>query len=207
MLERYGPQHWWPGDTWFEMMVGAVLTQSASWGNVEMAISNLKAVDALSPQAIDEPQLARLIYPSGYYNAKARKLKALALFIGREYNDDIEAMRQHNVETLREELLGVHGIGEETADDILLYALDNPSFVIDSYTKRIFSRLRLAPEHGSYSTYRSIFTDNLTASVELFGEYHALIVSHGKDVCRKRPVCEVCCLLEICPTGIEDTSA
>jgi endonuclease-3 related protein len=210
MLGRYGPQHWWPGDTWFEMMVGAVLTQSAAWGNVEKAISNLKAADALSPEAIraiDEPELARLIYPSGYYNAKARKLKALALFIGREYADDVESMRQSDMEALREELLGVHGIGKETADDILLYALDKPSFVIDSYTRRIFSRLHLAPEHGPYSAYRSIFTDNLPASVELFGEYHALIVSHCKDVCRKRPVCEGCCLLEICPTGIEATSA
>ena len=210
MLGRYGRQHWWPGDSWFEVMVGAVLTQAAAWGNVEKAISNLKAANALSPEAIraiDEQELAKLVYPSGYYNAKARKLKALALFVGSEYNDDVEAMRQPDIGTLREELLGVYGIGEETADDILLFALDKPSFVIDSYTKRIFFRLHLAPERGPYSTYRSLFTDNLPANVELFGEYHALIVSHGKNVCRKRPLCEGCCLLEVCPTGVEATSA
>ena len=210
MLRRYGRQHWWPGDSWFEVMVGAVLTQAAAWGNVEKAISNLKAANALSPEAIraiDEQELAKLVYPSGYYNAKARKLKALAQFVGREYNDDVEAMQKPDIGALREELLGVYGIGEETADDILLFALDKPAFIIDSYTKRLFTRLHLAPERGPYSTYRSLFTDNLPASAELFGEYHALIVSHGKSVCRKRPMCEGCCLLEVCPTGIEATSA
>ena len=206
LLRRYGPQHWWPGDSWFEVMVGAVLTQAAAWTNVEMAIASLKAAGALSPEAIraiDEKELARLVYSSGYYNAKARKLKALAQFIGRRYDDDVEAMRDRDTETLREELLGVHGIGEETADDILLFALGRPVFIIDGYTRRLFYRLRLAPERAPYSSYQSIFTDSLPADPDLFNEYHALIVHHAARVCRKRPQCEGCCLLEVCPTGSE----
>ena len=204
MLERYGAQNWWPGETPFEMMVGAVLTQAAAWTNVEKAISNLIAADALSAHAIrsiKQEELAKLVYPSGYYNSKARKLKALAEYLGRRFDDDLDAMQNEDVSTLRAELLGVYGIGEETADDILLYALSKPTFVVDNYTRRIFHRLGLAPEKGSYSIYRSMFMDNLPAGQELFGEYHALIVRHGKEVCKKRPACEGCCLLEVCPTG------
>ena len=206
LLRQYGPQHWWPGDTWFEVMVGAVLTQAAAWSNVETALDSLKAAGALSPQAIrdiDQEELARLVYSSGYYNAKARKLKALAHFIGSRFDDDAEAMRRVDTETLRKELLGVYGIGEETADDILLFAADRPVFVIDAFTRRLFYRLRLAPERGSYSTYQSIFMDNLPPDVDAYNEYHALIVRHAAQICRKRPLCEGCCLLEICPTGSE----
>ena len=140
MSARYGPQGWWPGDTPFEVMVGAVLTQATSWTNVEKALANLKAADALSPSGIrflDESDLARLIYPSGYYNAKARKLRALVDYLGRRFDDDLDAMAREEMGSLRAELLGVYGIGEETADDILLYALRMPSFVVDSYTKRV----------------------------------------------------------------------
>ena len=204
MLSRYGPQHWWPGDTWFEVMVGAVLTQAAAWTGVEKAIANLKDVGVLSPQAlrdIDQRELATLIYPSVYYNAKARKLKALVEFLGGRFNDDLGGMRAMDVGELRAELLNVHGIGEETADDILLYAVGEPAFVIDAYTRRVFSRLGLAPEKGPYSDYRALFMDHLPADAELMAEYHALIVRHGKDVCRPEPACEGCCLLELCPTG------
>ena len=208
LLERYGPRSWWPGDSWFEMMAGAVLTQAASWTNVEMALASLKAAGVLSPAAvreIDQEELARLVYSSGYYNAKARKLKALAHFLGEMYDDDVEAMRAVGTETLREELLGVHGIGEETADDILLYALGKPVFVVDAFTRRIFFRLGLAPERGPYSRYQSIFAEGLPTDLDLFKEYHALIVAHGGRVCRRTPQCDGCCLLEVCPTGQRET--
>lgn len=204
LLNRYGPQHWWPGDSPFEMMVGAVLTQAASWTNVEKAIANLKEADALSPRAIrelEQDDLARLVYPSGYYNAKARKLKALAEFIGSKFADDITSMASVDTGVLRAQLLGVHGIGEETADDILLYPLDKPAFVIDEYARRLLSRLGIAPEAGPYKLYRSTFTDNLPEDTKMFAEYHALIVRHGMENCQKSPVCGGCCLLEICPTG------
>ena len=204
MLARYGPQHWWPGDTWFEVMVGAVLTQAAAWTNVEKAISNLVDAGALSPRAIREVgqgELAQLVYPSGYFNSKARKLKALAEYLGRRFNDDIDAISRVETEVLRAELLEVYGIGEETADDILLYAVGKPAFVIDNYTKRVFSRLGLAPEKGPYSAYRSLFMDLLPADVSLYSEYHALVVRHANEVCKKRPLCEGCCLLAVCPTG------
>jgi endonuclease-3 related protein len=207
LLSAYGPQRWWPGDSPFEVMVGAILTQAASWANVKKAIDSLKAADALSPRAIrekPEEELAQLIYSSGYYNAKARKLKALAEYLGRRYADDIDAMAEREPASLREELLEVHGIGEETADDILLYALGKPVFVIDEYTRRTFVRLGLAPERGPYSDYQALFATSLSPDPELYAEYHALIVRHGHSVCRKRPLCRGCCLLEICPTGQED---
>ncbi len=204
LLSAYGPQHWWPGGSGFEMMAGAVLTQATAWANVEKAISNLRSADALTPRAIrviGQDELAELIYPSGYYKAKARKLKALAQYIGERFADDIDAMAREEMGSLRSELLGVHGIGEETADDILLYAARQPSFVVDAYTRRLFWRLRLAPEKGSYAQYQAPFMDHLPRDAGLFGEYHALIVRHGKEVCAKTPVCEGCCLLDMCPTG------
>ena len=204
LYDHYGPQHWWPGDSRFEMMVGAVLTQAAAWANVEKAISNLLAADVLSPRAIrdlSQERLAHLVYPSGYFNSKARKLKALSMYLGERFNDDLDAMSREDAERLREELLGVYGIGEETADDILLYALGKSTFIVDNYTRRVFSRLELAPDKTSYSSHRSLFMDHLPLGVALFQEYHALIVLHGKEVCRKRPICHGCTLLDVCPTG------
>ena len=209
MLAGHGPQHWWPGDTRFEVMVGAILTQATAWSNVRRAISNLISADALSPQALrhlEERELARLIYPSGYFNSKARKLKALVEYLGHRYGDDLDAMSHQNTGVLRSELLSVYGIGEETADDILLYAMNKPVFVVDAYTRRIFYRLGLAPDRGPYSSYSSLFTDHLPTDGRLFAEYHALIVRHGKEVCKKRPLCQGCCLLEICPTGQATTT-
>jgi endonuclease-3 related protein len=190
-------------------MVGAVLTQAAAWKNVRKALSNIVNADALSPEAIralTHDELARLVHPSGYFNAKARKLKALAEFLGHRFQDDIDAMVREEMESLREELLGVYGIGPETADDILLYAVGKPAFVIDAYTRRLFSRLDLAPPKSSYDAFRSVFMDYLPADVELFKEYHALVVRHAKDVCRKSPVCDRCCLLEVCPSGSSNTA-
>ena len=204
MLAHYGEQRWWPADTPFEMMVGAMLTQATAWTNVEIAIARLKDADALSPAAIrsmDTDTLAALIYSSGFYNAKARKLKALAQFLGEAYDDNIDAMRLVYGAKLRRELLGVKGIGEETADAILLYALGKPSFVIDAYTRRLISRLGIAPDSEAYSAYQKLFSDNLQQDTAMFAEYHALIVQHGKEACRKTPVCEGCCLRSVCPTG------
>lgn len=203
LLERYGPRDWWPADSPFEVMVGAVLVQNTAWSNAEKAIRALSDAGLLSPEGLrnaDEVDLAQLIYSSGYYNMKARKLKALVAWLG-ERNDDIEALMAEDPARLREELLGIHGIGEETADDILLYALDMPVFVIDHYTKRLFHRLGLAPEKGPYTFYQRLFTDHLPADVSLFNEYHALIVTHAANVCKKDPECRQCCLLSLCPTG------
>ena len=210
MLSRYGEQHWWPADTPFEMMVGAVLTQATAWTNVELAIARLKDAAVLSPAAIrsmDIETLASLIYSSGFYNAKAQRLKALVAYLGETYDDDIEAMRSEGGAKLRRELLGVKGIGEETADAILLYALGKPSFVIDAYTRRLISRLGIAPNSEAYSAYQKLFSDNLQQDTTMFAEYHALIVQHGKEACRKTPVCEGCCLRSVCPTGRAHTEA
>lgn len=202
LLTRYGPQHWWPADSPFEVAVGAILTQSASWVNVEKAISRLKAEDALSPAALRQlslPELGRLIHSSGYYNAKAKKLQAFARWLGERCSDDINHLRSHEPAPLRHELLSLHGIGQETADSILLYALDKPVFVIDAYTRRILHRLGLALASESYATLQALFMDNLPPEARVFNEYHALLVQHGKDTCRKSPLCQGCCLDSSCP--------
>jgi endonuclease-3 related protein len=200
LYAAYGRQHWWPAGAPFEMMVGAILTQSAAWTNVDKAIANLKAAAALSPPAIRKlplSELAAVIRPCGYFNAKAVKLKALADWFGR-YGDDIRRLYAAEGNALRDELLAVHGVGPETADSILLYAAAKPFFVIDAYTRRILGRLGLAPEQDSYDAYQRLFMQNLTADVPLFNEYHALLVRLAKETCRKNPVCYRCCLGDIC---------
>jgi endonuclease-3 related protein len=201
LMARYGHQYWWPAPEPFEIMVGAILTQSAAWQNVEKAIANLKAAEALSPPALRRLPLARLagiIHPCGYYNAKALKLKSLADWLGECYHDDLDKLFAHDADHLRQQLLGIHGIGEETADSIILYAAGKPVFVIDAYTRRIISRIGLAPASHSYAAYQSLFMNNLPADVGLFNEYHALLVCLGKDVCRRRPLCPGCCLDDLC---------
>lgn len=201
LLGRFGPQHWWPADESFEVIVGAILTQSAAWGNVEKAIVNLRGVGALSPRALRElprPKLAALIHPCGYYNAKALKLKAFALWLGNHYDDDLDRLFALDADDLRQQLLAVHGVGPETADSIILYAAGKPVFVIDAYTRRIISRLGLAPEKESYAAYQRFFMENLPSDAKLFNEYHALLVCLGKNVCRRRPLCAECCLGDIC---------
>ena len=201
LINHYGPQHWWPAPEPFEVMVGAILTQSAAWLNVEKAIANLKAAKALSPQVLRQfslSEIATLIRPCGYYNAKARKLKSLAHWLGEYCDDNLDKLFTNNTEHLRQQLLSIHGIGEETADSIILYAANKPIFVIDAYTRRIISRIGLAPESNSYTAYQSLFMNNLPTDAELFNEYHALLVCLAKNVCRSRPLCQQCCLNPIC---------
>jgi endonuclease III related protein len=197
LFTRFGPQHWWPGESPFEVIVGAILTQSTAWTNVEKAIINLKASGNLSPRElknIPESELAALIHPCGYYNVKARKLKAFMQWFGDKYDFSLEKMFAGDLEALRKELLGVYGIGEETADSILLYAGNKPMFIIDAYTRRIFDRLGFSPEGNSYAAHQELFMSNLPADAGLFNEYHALLVKLGKEHCRKKPLCEGCCL-------------
>lgn len=204
LLDCYGPQHWWPASAEggpFEVMVGAILTQNTAWVNVERAIANLRAAHALSPIALrrlSAPEIGRLIYSSGYYNAKATKLKALAEHLA-GYEDDLERFFSRETADLRRELLSLHGIGDETADSIILYAAGKPIFVVDAYTRRILRRLGLGPVGESYADYRAYFMDNLPADAPLFNEYHGLLVRHGKEVCRKIPRCAECCLKTACP--------
>ena len=204
LMECYGPQHWWPAEEPFEVMVGAVLTQSAAWLNVEKAIDNLKTSKVMSPQALRHlslPEIATLIRPCGYYNSKARKLKSLVNWLEEYCNDNLDKLFDINTNQLRQQLLSIYGIGQETADSIILYAANKPVFVIDAYTRRIISRIGLAPGSNSYTAYQSLFMDNLPADVRLFNEYHALLVSLGKNVCRKRPLCQQCCLCGMCRFG------
>ncbi len=200
LLAAYGPQHWWPGDTPFEVMVGAILTQNTAWGNVEKAIANLKENNALSAEAIDaceHDRLAAWLKPSGYFNIKAIRLQNYCRWYLAQ--GGFEALSQRPTGELRHGLLSVNGVGPETADDMLLYAFERPVFVIDAYTRRLFSRLGLVDEKLGYEALRSFFETALPADVALFNEYHALIVRHAKEACRKRPLCEPCPLGPACP--------
>ena len=206
LINCYGPQHWWPAQEPFEVIVGAILTQAAAWVNVEKAIANLKEAKALSPEALrwlSLSELAALIHPCGYYNAKALKLNSMAHWLGEHYSDNLNKLFANNTECLRQELLSIHGIGDETADSIILYAASKPVFVIDAYTRRIINRIGLAPDSTSYIAYRTLFMDNLPADTGLFNEYHALLVCLGKEVCRKRPLCQQCCLNTICHHNLD----
>lgn len=200
--ERYGPQHWWPGDSPFEVMVGAVLTQNTAWTNVEKAIANLKAADCLAPEAIARmpaSRLARMIKSSGYFNVKAKRLQNFCRWYANAGGR--RRLAKRNTQSLRHELLTVNGVGRETADDILLYAFGRPVFVIDAYTRRLFSRLGLFESGMGYEEMRAGFESALPEDAALFNEYHALIVKHAKDICRKRPRCEACCLRPRCPSA------
>jgi endonuclease III related protein len=204
LFARYGTQHWWPADTPFEVIVGAILTQSAAWGNVEKAISNLKQARAMTPASLRRlplSKLAKLIYPSGYYNAKALKLKSFVEHLEKAHQDSLERLFSLDILQLRSELLNIHGIGPETADSIILYAARKPLFVIDAYTRRIIARLGLSPSKDNYSAFQTLFMANLPADEKLFNEYHALLVRHGKEVCKKVPLCSDCCLRQHCPSA------
>jgi endonuclease-3 related protein len=201
LFASYGPQHWWPADTTFEVTVGAILTQSAAWGNVEKAIANLKQAEALTPVSLRKlpiDELAKLIYPSGYYKAKALKLKTFVERLEEAYQDSLDKLFSLDIPQLRKELLSIHGIGPETADSIILYAAHKPTFVIDAYTRRIISRLGLSPQRDDYAAFQALFMDNLPADEKLFNEYHALFVRHGKESCKKAPLCDHCCLKGLC---------
>ncbi len=203
LLEFFGPQYWWPGDTPFEVIIGAILTQNTTWKNVEKSIAILKQHDLLDPKilrSISQDELAQLIRSCGYYNQKAKKISHFLQFFECHYQSDIERMRQEPLDRLRNQLLTVHGIGPETADSILLYAMSKQVFVIDSYTRRIFSRHNLIDPDADYETLRLFFENNLKKELYLFNEYHALIVCTGKDFCRtKKPLCQQCPLKELLP--------
>ena len=204
LYARYGPQLWWPGESGLEMIVGAILAQGTAWTNVEKALANLKAAGLLTVEAlwgISEYELASLLRPSGTFNAKARKLKAFINHLWDNYGGHLERLLAGETRQLREELLSIHGVGEETADAILLYAAGKPSFVIDTYTRRIVGRLGMAPDRESYRAYQALFHRNLPADAGLYNEYHALLDRHGKETCKKDPRCRGCCLLDLCPTG------
>ncbi len=200
LLAHYGPQHWWPGETAFEVMVGAVLTQNTSWKNVERAIENLKGAAMLDAQAITRARherLASLLKPSGYFNVKADRLRHFCQWYLEQ--GGLTTLKRWQTPRLRHALLGVKGIGPETADDILLYAFNRPVFVIDAYTRRLFARLGLATGEESYDALREQFESALGPDVPVFNEYHALIVAHAKDICKPKPHCHSCCLRARCP--------
>ena len=211
LYDTYGPQGWWPGDSPFEVIVGAILTQSTAWTNVEKALAAMKTAGCWSFDAIaalPELELAAIIRSSGYYNAKARKLRAFAGHV--LSRGGLERLFAQDVGSLRPELLSIHGIGEETADDIIVYAACMPSFVIDSYTRRIVDRMELAPSlrKPGYGSYQALFQDNLPLDTLLFNEFHALLDHHAKVTCVKRePRCTDCCLIDLCPTGEKTTQA
>ena len=210
LCRQYGPQHWWPADTHLEMIIGAILTQSAAWTNVEKAIHNLKASTDLSIEglrSLPQGELVRLIHPSGYYNVKARKVRAFIDWLAEEYDGDLDKLFALDTAELRNELLSVHGVGEETADSIILYGAHQPIFVIDAYTRRIIVRLGLAPREETYAAYQALFMNDLPHDEALFNEYHALLVQHGKSVCRKNPLCAYCCLMDLCPTPTNPMSS
>ena len=195
LLEEFGPQRWWPGESAFEVMVGAVLTQNTNWKNVERAIDNLKERDLLDPHALhrlSEEELAALVRPSGFYNVKARRLKALLDWLINTADGDLKGLRRRSLARLRKELLGVPGIGPETADSVLLYALEKPTFVVDAYTRRALRRHGLIDERATYEDTKALFESSLPREVRLFNEYHALLVELGKRCCRPRPLCQAC---------------
>lgn len=196
LFRAYGPQHWWPGDTPFEVVVGAVLTQNTAWVNVEKAITNLKRERLLSParlRAVAPAHLARLIRPSGTFNIKAHRLAHLMTFLAESYGGSLARMLRDDPVELRKGLLTVNGIGPETADAIILYGAGRPVFVVDAYTKRIFGRHGLVPEGARYDDVQQLFTGSLPADAVLFNEYHALLVKVGKMHCSKRaPRCLGC---------------
>lgn len=202
LLRHYGPQGWWPGDSPFEVMVGAVLTQNTSWANVRKAIARLKERGLLDPlrlHALDVRTLASAVRPAGYFRVKARRLKNLVTwFVGR-WGADPDRLRALPPERLREELLGVKGVGPETADSILLYALGVPSFVADAYTYRVLTRHGLAPKGVSYDAMKALFERRLPRDAALYNEFHALIVAVGKEYCRHLPRCASCPLRRFLP--------
>lgn len=203
LSSHYGPTGWWPGDTPFEIAVGAILTQNTAWNNVEKAIANLKARQLLHPGKIlacPDNILHEALRPSGYFRVKAIRLRAFCSFLEKTYHGDMARMAKEPLEVLRKDLLGIKGIGPETADDILLYACEKPIFVVDAYTRRILCRHALCPGDIPYHELQDLFHRHLPHEVELFKEFHGLIVFTGKDFCRRRPKCEACPLRPLLPT-------
>jgi endonuclease-3 related protein len=206
LFAAYGPQHWWPGRTRFETIVGAILVQNTAWTNVEPAIANLRRAKALTPCAIEAipfGRLAQLVRSSGYFREKAKKLQAFVRFLRKEHQGSLNKMFRTPTAALRKQLLDVHGIGPETADAILLYAGERPVFVVDAYARRMLERHKLAERRHSYEYLRHFFESNLPADAALYNEFHALIVHTGKHYCRaKNPRCSECALHSLLPENI-----
>jgi endonuclease-3 related protein len=222
LFDRFGPQHWWPGETQFEIITGAILTQNTSWSNVEKSIANLKSANLLTPEKLyrlDTSELAELIRPAGYYNIKAKRLKSFLNWLFQNYDGRLENLEGLDTEQLRAELLAIKGIGRETADSILLYAFDRPIFVVDAYTARVAVRHGLISADADYEQLRELFQSNLphaptlcfacprvsrresgqrakrssgVQKPQLFNEFHALLVRLGKDFCRPNADCPGC---------------
>lgn len=200
LFRHFGPQHWWPGETEFEIITGAILTQNTSWSNVEKAIKNLREGNYLSADKLynlEINKLAELIRPAGYYNIKAKRLKNFLSWLFCNYDGRLANLKRLSVDRLREELLAIKGIGPETADSILLYAFDKEIFVIDAYTARITIRHQLIEPEADYGQLQDLFKSNLPADVKLFNEYHALLVRVGKEFCRTKARCDNCPLKQL----------
>jgi endonuclease III related protein len=195
LLSKNGNQNWWPADTPFEVIVGAILTQSVSWTNVEKAIKNLNDAGILNPDALHKKEvgeIAPLIKSTRFYNEKSKKIKNFMDFFFDEYDGSIQKMCQEEPSHLRQKLLKVKGLGEETVDSILLYACNKPVFVVDAYTKRIFSRYGFIKETASYGDIQRFFMENLPNDISLYNDYHAQIVHLGKNICKTQPQCNIC---------------
>lgn len=202
LFDHFGPRGWWPGDTKWEIVVGAILTQAVAWKNVERAIANLKEANLLGLEEIyeaEEEDLARFIKPALYHRQKAKKLKALAKYIKDRYRGNLDLMLKEELYKIRRELLDLWGIGPETADSILLYAAEKPIFVVDAYTIRIFSRLGIVEEKISYEEMQYLIQKALLPDVKLYNEYHALLVALGSNYCKKNnPYCNLCPINNFC---------
>lgn len=206
----FGPQHWWPGETPFEVAVGAILTQNTAWSNAARAIAQLKQKRMLNPTrlaSIPVNRLARLIRSSGYFNQKARRLKGFVQYLNRRYAGQMARMRGAPMARLRLELLHLSGIGPETADSILLYGLGKPTFVVDAYTRRFLARHSLISWDASYGEIQDLFMERLPHRVSLFNEYHALIVALGKNLCQTHPKCHLCPLRKVGVIKLETSPA
>jgi len=200
LYRRFGPQHWWPGQTTFEIIVGAILTQNTNWGNVEKAINNLKRAGLLTPEklhTLDIAELADLIRPAGYYNIKAARLKSFLNRLFEKFDGNLDRLSNLSTDQLREELLSIKGVGPETADSISLYAFNKPVFTVDAYTARILGRHRLTEPGAGYEDIRMLFESALPQEVQLYNEYHALLVHLGKEYCKTRAQCKGCPLEDL----------
>ncbi len=204
LYKIYGPRNWWPADSPFEVIVGAILTQNTSWENAKKAIANLKKKSKLSPRQLYKikiSELSSLIKSCGYHNIKAKRLKSFIDYLFENYKGSLSKIFSNSTANIRKQLLAINGIGPETADSILLYAANRPVFVVDAYTKRILERQGLIKPNASYEQIQQLFENNLPKSSKLFNEYHALIVEHAKWVCKKKPICSECTLRKWCSLG------
>jgi endonuclease-3 related protein len=195
LYSHFGPQHWWPADNSFEVIIGAILTQNTAWANVEKAIFGLKRKKLISPKRLynaDAKTIAELIRSCGYYNLKTARIKSFLDALFEQFKGSLPSMFSLRPTPLREKLLAIKGIGPETADSILLYAAKKPVFVIDAYTRRFLLRHKLIKKEASYQQMQSLFEENLPKRTNLFNEYHALIVRLAKEFCRVIPLCNIC---------------